>query len=419
MNDILPDRTPYWRYLESSFQSVVSAYGYHEVRLPLVEFTHLFSRTIGEETDIVAKEMYTFEDRNGDSLTLRPEGTAGCVRMGIQHHLFRHQIQRFWYLGPMFRHERPQKGRYRQFFQCGVEAFGSQNAAMDAEIIALSYRFWQTLQLDSFFHLQLNNLGTPAARMKYRQKLIDYFCRYESELDKESQHRLYTNPLRLLDSKNPRLVDLIATAPRLEDDLETDSKRYFDELEQHLSRLKIPYVINPHLVRGLDYYGLTVFEWVTDSLGTQGTVCAGGRYDNLIQQLGGPPTPAVGFAMGLERLVLCLEKIRYCAFSPTLYFILIGQEALQKGLLWAEKVRDEIKGVSIEIDVSNGSVKSQFKHANKSGARWACIIAEEELANNTLSVKDLRQQQGQQMMSIEQLLSFIKDQIDIPKTSDF
>ncbi|MCB1827468.1 MAG: histidine--tRNA ligase [Coxiellaceae bacterium] len=408
MYDILPDATPYWRTIEEACVAAASAYGYREIRFPIVEQTALFKRTIGEETDVVSKEMYTFEDRNGDSLTLRPEGTAGCVRMGIEQSLLYNQIQRFWYSGPMFRHERPQKGRCRQFHQFGIEAFGMSGPDIDAEIIALSYRLFKQLGLQDQIRLEINNLGTLAARATYREALVSYLLEHKSQLDEDSLRRLETNPLRILDSKNPAMHELILKAPSLIDFLDEESLRHFEKLQSLLTVLNIPFEINPHLVRGLDYYGSTVFEWVTDALGAQGTVCAGGRYDVLVEQLGGKPTPAVGFAMGYERMVLLLEEIRDCHFIPDVYFVLCGDAAVEKGLVLAEQLRDKNSQVTIEVDVSGGSLKAQFKRADKSGARWAFVIAEDELANNSVSIKDLREGTEQQALAVDALNEFLK-----------
>lgn len=409
MNDILPEATPYWRALEEICASVAAAYGYQEVRFPILEFTALFQRTIGEETDIVSKEMFTFEDRSGDSLTLRPEGTAGCVRMGLEQHLIdRNQIQRFWYMGPMFRHERPQKGRYRQFYQFGIEAFGMADAAIDAEIIAFSYRLLQQLGLQDQIRLEINSLGSLGSRATYRQELVAYFYAHQDQLDEDSQRRLETNPLRILDSKNPEMRNLIDNAPMLLDYLDPESQLHFDQLQNYLDALNIPFEINSHLVRGLDYYGSTVFEWITDALGAQGTVCAGGRYDTLVEQLGGKSMPAIGFAMGLERVVLLLEKIRKYRYTPDIYFVLFGESAIQKGLVVAEALRSKLPNIAIEVNVVGGSLKNQFKRADKSGARWAFIMGDDELANNTVSIKNLREDIEQKTLTIDALASFIQ-----------
>ena len=406
MNDILPEETPYWSFLEETCRMLATSYGYQEIRLPLVEPTPLFERSIGVTTDIVAKEMYTFQDRNGDSLTLRPEGTAGCVRAGLEHGLFHHQVQRLWYTGPMFRHERPQKGRYRQFYQFGVEAYGMQGPAIDAELIVLSHRLWRALGIEKNVVLQLNTLGTGASRLRYRQVLIDYFSRHKSALDQDSERRLHTNPLRILDSKHPEMQTLIAEAPLLTDYLDEPSQQYFTELCQWLEAAEVPYVLQPRLVRGLDYYGLTVFEWVTHALGAQGTVCAGGRYDELVTQLGGKPTPAVGFAAGFERIVLLLQTLSVRRICPDIYGILVGREAERTGVLLAERLRDAIPNLTIELNLSGGSLKSQFRRADKSGAEWAVIIGAEEESSHTVSLKHLRETVAQQTFRADELIAF-------------
>jgi histidyl-tRNA synthetase len=408
MNDLLPETMPYWQLVEAACQKVARAYAYREVRMPIVESTALFKRTIGEETDIIGKEMYTFDDRNGESLSLRPEGTAGCVRMGIQQGLLYHQLQRFWYLGPMFRHEKPQKGRYRQFYQFGIEAFGFSQPDIDAEVIALSYRLWQELGLQDTIKLEINNLGSAQSRAQYRQVLVEYFTQHHADLDEDSQRRLTTNPLRILDSKNPKMQDMIRQAPTLIEHMDDDSKAHFEKLQVYLKALNIPYTINPHLVRGLDYYGLTVFEWVTDALGAQGTVCAGGRYDVLVEQLGGKSTPAVGFAMGLERIVLLLQDAQQHQFTPDIYCVLVGDAAVEKGLQVAECLRQQIPGIAVEMNASGGSMKSQFKRADKSQAKWAVIIGEDELTNNTITIKSLKEKSEQQTLSVEALVTMIQ-----------
>lgn len=410
MNDILPEDMPYWTFLEDCARSLVTQYGYREIRFPLIEQTALFKRTIGEVTDIVEKEMYTFNDRNGDSLTLRPEGTAGCVRACIEHGLLHNQIQRLWYLGPMFRHERPQKGRYRQFYQIGVEAYGMSDPAIDAELILMGQRLWKRLGLHEQVELQINTLGTRDARLAYRQQLSDYFRQHADALDEDSQRRLTTNPLRILDSKNPTMQTLIANAPTLINALDTPSQTYFEKLCSLLTAANVPYKINPRLVRGLDYYGHTVFEWVTNQLGAQGTICAGGRYDDLIQQLGGPPTPAIGFAAGLERLVLLLQATRQCMAAPYLYVMLDGEAAAQVGLKIMEQVREALPTVVMETHLAGGSFKSQFKRADKSGATWAIIIGADEVKDNVVSLKHLRQEMPQRRLAIDALILFLKEQ---------
>lgn len=409
MSDVLPEEAAYWSFLEEACRSLVARYGYREIRFPIVEQTALFKRTIGEVTDIVEKEMYTFLDRNGDSLTLRPEGTAGCVRAGIQHSLFYNQTQRLWYLGPFFRHERPQKGRYRQFHQLGVEACGMANAEIDAELILMCFRLWKALGLEACITLELNTLGTRESRTRYREKLVAYWRSRVNELDADSQRRLETNPLRILDSKNPQMKTIIAEAPKLKDHLDDASRRHFDQLRIILDRAEVPYTVNPTLVRGLDYYTHTVFEWVTDQLGAQGTVCAGGRYDDLIGQLGGKATPAAGFAAGLERLVLLLRAVRECADKSDVYIISDGEAAMQQSLILAEQLRDALPRWSIETHLSGGSFKSQFKRADKSGAKWALVIGEEEMKTNTVMVKHLRETLPQKKLNVKDLMVYLRE----------
>ncbi|MCK5875986.1 MAG: histidine--tRNA ligase, partial [Candidatus Marithrix sp.] len=381
MNDILPAQTPIWQHLETITKNILNSYGYQEIRLPILETTELFSRSIGEVTDIVEKEMFSFTDRNGDNLTLRPEGTAGCVRAGIQQGLFHNQIQRLWYVGPMFRHERPQQGRYRQFHQMGAEAYGLEGPDIDAEIILMTARFWQQLGLHDL-KLQINSLGSIQARLAYKKQLVDYFSAHHDQLDADSQKRLHSNPLRILDSKNPQMSALIKTAPQLLNCLDTESEDHFVKLRELLDKTGVKYQVNPCLVRGLDYYNQTVFEWVTDDLGTQGTVCAGGRYNSLVEQIGGKATPAVGFAMGLERLVLLLLQgdLPTPTNIPDVYFIISGSEQVtQQGLYLAESVRNTLPDLRLLVNCGNASFKSQFKRADKSGAKLALILAEDEL----------------------------------------
>lgn len=408
MNDILPECIAYWHKVETALRQIANSYGYQEIRFPLVEHTELFKRTIGEVTDIVTKEMYTFEDRNGDSLTLRPEGTAGCVRAGVQQGLLYNQIQRLWYMGPMFRHERPQKGRYRQFHQFGVEVFGIPGPDIDAEHILMMARLWNVLGINNNLTLQLNSLGTSAARANYRKELVRYFSKNIKTLDEDSIKRLHTNPLRILDSKNPEMQDLITQAPKLLDYLAGNSLEHFQKLCKLLDTAKIKYTINPSLVRGLDYYGLTVFEWVTTELGAQGTVCAGGHYDDLVAQLGGKATPAVGFALGLERLIelVAAKNKIYNVFDA--YLILVGTKAEQQGLLLAEQLRDALPEFKLITNHGGGNFKSQFKRADKSGAKFALIIGESEAEQNLIAVKHLREDKPQQNMALVNLIKFLK-----------
>jgi histidyl-tRNA synthetase len=398
MNDILPGESALWQALETTVREVLAAYGYHEIRLPVVEKTELFARSIGEVTDIVEKEMYTFDDRNGESLTLRPEGTAGCARACIEHGLLHNQTQRLWYAGPMFRYEKPQKGRYRQFHQVGVEAYGMADPDIDAELICLSARLWRRLGIGDVT-LQLNSLGSSAARAAYRDRLVAYFESRRAQLDEDSQRRLHANPLRILDSKNPAMRAVVAEAPSLPDHLDPESRVHFEELRALLESAGIAYQINPRLVRGLDYYCKTVFEWVTDTLGAQGTICAGGRYDGLIEQLGGQPAPGVGFAMGLERLVAMLAATGQHGADPTPHAFLIaaGEAARRRGLALAERLRDEAPALRLRMNCGGGGFKAQFRRADHSGARFALIFGEDEASAGTVAIKPLREAQGEQI----------------------
>lgn len=395
MNDILPMQTCYWSYLEEVLRQVAASYNYSEIRFPLLEQTSLFKRTIGEVTDIVEKEMYTFQDRNGDTISLRPEGTAGCVRAGIQQGLFYNQLQRLWYLGPMFRYERPQQGRFRQFFQFGVEAFGMSGPNIDAEQLFMTARIWELLGLKKQVTLQINSLGSTISREKYREKLISFFNENIDSLDEDSRRRLSTNPLRILDSKNPDMQLILSAAPRMLDFLDEESKNHFQQLRRYLDKAKIPYEINSRIVRGLDYYNMTVYEWVTDRLGAQGTVCAGGRYDSLVEHLGGKPTPAVGFAMGLERVVTLLESVFTPDHNPHIYIIMVGDEALERGMILSERLHNLFPEIRINNDYAGGSFKNQFRRADKSGAKLALIIGPDEINANSISVKYLREERGQ------------------------
>lgn len=410
MNDILPEDTPYWQELEAIIRDTLSSYGYREIRVPIVEKTELFKRSIGEVTDIVEKEMYTFEDRNGDSLTLRPEGTASCVRAGIENGLLHNQVHRLWYMGPMFRHERPQKGRYRQFHQIGVEAFGMEGPDLDAELILLTARLWKKLGLNDL-ELQINSLGTSEARKVYREKLVEYFSGRQDQLDEDSQRRLSSNPLRILDSKNPDMRDLIDNAPKLTEHLDEESREHFRLLCESLNAAGISYTINPCLVRGLDYYGRTVFEWVTTRLGAQGTVCAGGRFDGLVEQLGGKPVAAAGFAMGLERLLELVRDNLAPEHYPHAYLVLVGEAAQKSGLLMAEQLRDRVDGIRILMHCGGGSFKSQFKKADKSGASLALIIGDEEIDQGTVGIKYLREDEEQQVIKQVELSDWLRNYI--------
>jgi histidyl-tRNA synthetase len=409
MHDMLPQQTPLWHFLERQIRDVLSGYGYREIRMPLLEMTELFKRSIGEVTDIVEKEMYTFEDRNGDSLTLRPEGTAGCVRAAMENGLLHNQTQRLWYQGPMFRHERPQKGRYRQFHQIGVETFGMAGPDIDAEVILMTARIWRALAIPGL-ELQLNTLGTQQERAVYRDELVAYFEDHLDQLDEDSRRRLHSNPLRILDSKNPEMRGMLDSAPSLMAHLGEESRTHFDFVCETLRRVGVDFVINPRLVRGLDYYSRTVFEWVTDRLGAQGTVCAGGRYDGLVEQLGGKPVPAVGFAMGLERLVAILEDIDPEGVSEVadVYLVLQGEAAQTEGLVLAEALRDALPGAEVVCNCGGGGMKAQFKRADRSGARFAVVIGEQELADGTVVLKPLRTRDDQTTVARSELTDALK-----------
>jgi len=409
MNDLLPENVATWQFIEASFRKLMNQYAYTEIRMPIVEKTELFKRSIGEVTDIVEKEMYTFDDRNGDSLTLRPEGTACCVRACLQNGLLYNQQQRLWYMGPMFRHERPQKGRYRQFQQMGVETFGMAGSNIDIELIAMIARFLKMIGIENNVRLEINSLGTNVSRTAYKALLVDYLTKHKDKLDEDSLRRLATNPLRVLDSKNPELKEIIANAPKLLDHLDDDSKQYFNQLCAQLDVLNIKYVVNAALVRGLDYYSQTVFEWVTDTLGAQGTVCAGGRYDGLVEQLGGKATTAIGFAMGVERLVSMVEQssVNIEPGTPDIYVIIAGKKAQQYTLPIIEMIRDKQPDVSILANCDGGSFKSQMKRADKSGASYAFIVGDDEVGENKVCVKNLRKNEEQQKLNQDELIRFL------------
>ena len=410
MHDILPEQTPRWQYVEQVIREVLGSYGYQEIRLPIVEKTELFKRSIGEVTDIVEKEMYTFDDRNSDSLTLRPEGTAGCLRACLEHGLLQNQVHRLWYYGPMFRHERPQKGRYRQFYQLGVETYGMAGADIDAEIILLSDRLWKRLGIRDKVHLQLNSLGTSAERAVYRKKLVEYFKAHVEQLDEDSVRRLETNPLRILDTKNPAMQKLVENAPELMAYLGEESRAHFQALTASLESLGIEYQFNSRLVRGLDYYGKTVFEWVTTELGAQGTICAGGRYDALIEQLGGKENYAIGFALGMERLLALVELLDNIPTPRTVdvYMIRVGLEAEKQGFIFAEQIRDQLPNLKLQMNCGGGSFKSQFKKADKSGAEFAIIIGDDEVKRGEVAIKNLRVEQEQQSLSYSDAIGFLQ-----------
>jgi len=407
MNDVLPEQTPLWQWLEQRARAVLSAYGYREIRVPIVERTELFARGIGEVTDIVEKEMYTFEDRGGDSLTLRPEGTAGCVRAAEEHGLLYNQTQRLWYTGPMFRYERPQAGRYRQFHQIGAETFGMEGPDIDAEVILLTARLWKALGLADIVTLELNTLGDPDDRARYRDALVAFLREHRERLDEDSKNRLERNPLRVLDSKDPGTREVLKDAPRLADHLGDAARDHFEQLKALLDAAGIEYLINPNLVRGLDYYGRTVFEWTTDALGAQGTVCAGGRYDGLVAQLGGKPTPAVGFGMGLERLVLLLEKQGQELPGPVAIYITAMGNVQPQALALAERLRDALPGVGIQCHCGGGGFKSQMKKADRSGACYALILGEDEVAAGQVTVKPLREQHEQQQLNENEVAEWL------------
>ncbi len=404
MNDILPEVSGTWRYLESVVREIVQSYGYSEIRLPILEYTELFQRSIGEVTDIVEKEMYTFLDRNGESLTLRPEATASVVRAGMTNGLLHNQRQKLWTAGPMFRYEKPQKGRYRQFHQFDVEALGYDGPDVDAELIVMSARLWQRLGI-SRIELQINSLGMPESRLRYREALVEYFNSVKSQLDEDSIRRLEQNPLRILDSKNPDMQVIIEAAPVMLDYLDEASAEHFEGLTALLGAANVGYTINPRLVRGLDYYSRTVFEWVTDALGAQGAVCSGGRYDGLVEKLGGRSTPAIGWAMGIERFVALFEAcggeapVQYA----DVYIAAVGQGTQARAFALAEELRDKIAGIRIEMNLGGGSFKSQMKRADKSNAVYALILGEQELSEDRIGIKPLRNNEEQESVALDEL----------------
>ncbi|WP_226702287.1 histidine--tRNA ligase [Microbulbifer elongatus] len=410
MNDLLPSQSPVWQYVESTLSELFARYGYSEIRTPLLEATQLFARAVGEATDIVEKEMYTFDDKSGDSVTLRPEGTAGTVRAAIQNNLLI-QPQRLWYFGPMFRYERPQKGRLRQFHQFGVEVFGIEGPDIDAEILMMTARLWKQLGVSEHVTLQLNSLGNSESRAAFRDALVEYLSARKDQLDEDSQRRLDKNPLRILDSKNAQTQELLADAPCLLDFLDEESKVHFDQLRAFLDAAGVAYEVNPRLVRGLDYYGKTVFEWVTDSLGAQGTVCAGGRYDGLVEQMGGKPTPAVGFGLGVERLVLLLETLEVLPDAldqqVDAYLVAVG-DVQSAALKAAEQLRSDLPWLRLQTHCGGGSFKSQMKKADKSNADYALIIGEDEAAAGQVTVKSLRADVEQQTVALGELANVLQ-----------
>jgi len=416
MHDILPEQIAHWQYLERTVIDILTGYGYKEIRMPLLEMTDLFCRSIGEVTDIVEKEMYSFADRNGDSLTLRPEGTASCVRACMENGLLHNQSPKLWYMGPMFRHERPQKGRYRQFYQIGVETFGQAGADIDAELISMTARLWPALGLNDI-RLEINSLGSSEARAAYRSVLVGYLNEYRDSLDEDSLRRLETNPLRILDSKNPDMQAMIEKAPKLIDHLDEESRIHFERLRAYLDAVGIGYIINPRLVRGLDYYSKTVFEWVTDKLGAQGTVCAGGRYDGLVEQLSGKPTPASGFAMGIERLIALMEDASVAIPEQPVhaYMVMFGDTAELHGLELVEKLRTAVPNLNLVMNCGAGSFKSQFKRADKSGALWALILGDDEMENSSITIKDLRQKSEQQNIAQTELVEKLRNLVETEK----
>ena len=409
MNDLLPADSQIWGFLDSTINNLLLSFGYKYCRTPNVESTETFSRAIGEVTDIVEKEMYTWKDNNGDSLTLRPEGTAGVVRMMIEHNLPREGIQKVFYNGPMFRHERPQKGRYRQFHQVGAEVFGASDAKIDAELISIADSLWKTLQINA--QLEINSLGSAASRASYRETLSGYFSDNKDRLDEDSRRRLKTNPLRILDSKNKDLEALIAEAPKMIDHLDRESNEHFKSLKNYLDHLEIPYKVNPKLVRGLDYYNQTVFEWVSNELGSQGTICGGGRYDGLVEKMGGNPTPAIGFAMGLERIALLIhdKSKQLISDRPHLYFLSMGESAHFESMKISRQILEVMPNITITNDITIGTLKSQMKKANKSGADYALILGDEELAKNVLGLKPLKGQGVQQSIELEGIIQHLQE----------
>jgi len=413
MPTLLPDELAKWQFVESKIKQIMNAYAFREIRTPLIERTELFQRTIGENTDVVTKEMYSFTDRKDQSLTLRPEATAGVIRAGIEHSLFYNQTQKLWSMGPMYRYERPQKGRYRQFHQINMEAFGYEGSAIDLEIILMTSRIWKTLNIEAL-QLEINSLGTPASRQAFRQVLVEYFTDHKNNLDDDSVARLETNPMRIMDSKNPDMKDLIAAAPKITDYLDSESKEHFSSLLAALELHGIEYELNPTLVRGLDYYTKTVFEWTTDQLGSQATVCGGGRYDGLVEQLGGKNVCGIGCAIGMERLTELVEVSVEKAenIEPKIYIVAVGEGVEMHASLLAEKIRDENKNCVIEMNMDGGGFKQQFRKADKSGAELAIILGEEEINEGTVSLKPLKTDQEQKTIKQEELIEQLNEFFD-------
>ena len=409
MNDLLPSESSLWSALDETINNLMVSYGYKYCSTPIVESTETFSRAIGEVTDIVEKEMYTWKDTSGDSLTLRPEGTAGVVRMMIEHNLPREGIQKVFYNGSMFRHERPQKGRYRQFHQVGAEVFGVSDAKIDAELISITDSLWKLLGINA--SLEINTLGSSESRSAYRELLHDFFSENQDQLDEDSLRRLDTNPLRILDSKNKKMEILISNAPKMIDHLDDESRIHFSTLKNYLDSLEIPFVVNPQLVRGLDYYNQTVFEWISNDLGSQGTICGGGRYDGLVEKMGGNPTPAIGFAMGIERIALIVkdQSNQINKTKPHLYFVALGEKSQIESIKLSKKILSALPNIIITNDMSMGSLKNQMKKADKSNADFALILGEEELLNNQLSIKPLKGQGAQQLIKLEGIIHHLEE----------
>lgn len=409
MNDLLPSESSLWSALDETINNLMVSYGYKYCSTPIVESTETFSRAIGEVTDIVEKEMYTWKDTSGDSLTLRPEGTAGVVRMMIEHNLPREGIQKVFYNGSMFRHERPQKGRYRQFHQVGAEVFGVSDVKIDAELISITESLWKLLGINA--SLEINTLGSSESRSAYRELLHDFFSENKDKLDEDSLRRLDTNPLRILDSKNIKMENLISNAPKMIDHLDEESRIHFSTLKNYLDSLEIPFVVNPKLVRGLDYYNQTVFEWISNDLGSQGTICGGGRYDGLVEKMGGNPTPAIGFAMGIERIALIVkgQSNQINKTRPHLYFVALGEKSQIESIKLSKKILSALPSIIITNDMSMGSLKNQMKKADKSNADFALILGEEELLNNQLSIKPLKGQGAQQLIKLEGIIHHLEE----------
>lgn len=417
MHDYVPKDTILWQYIENTLITILNSYGYNEIRFPIIEDTNLFKRSIGEVTDVIEKEMYSFTDRNGNNLTLRPEGTSGCVRAGINHGLFYHQEQRLWYLGPMFRHERPQKGRYRQFHQFSAEAFGQIGPDIDAELILITARCWKKLGIHHHLSLELNSIGSLSSRIKYRKKLITFLEKNLSNLDNNALRRLYSNPMRILDTKNTKTKELLLNAPILNDHLDDDSHVHFSELCQLLNLLGISYTVNPYLVRGLDYYNKTVFEWVTDSLGVKKTICAGGRYDELVQELGGHSVPAIGFSIGLERIILLMQKINNNTFLNNniyidVYLISIGNHSRKYAMLLAENIRSKLPSVRLMVHHGGGNIKKQFYCANKHKPRIVLIMNAKNVLENTIVLENL-QSKNQEILKHDAVTERLRHILDI------